>query len=197
MRTRLLTAAILTGLLSAGCQASLYAPAPGWTTPPGPTESPGAPPAPPDAPPQPPGTGAVGSPAQEHNLRGINAYRQRLGLRPVVLDAGLSAFALEGSRALMRERRAHGNFRRAARSGALFRVHGFTGHACENQGDPNGWPQAASVEAQIDDILQAMWREGPGGGHYDNLANPRLRRVGIGLLVTADGLLYLTNDFSE
>lgn len=197
MRTRLLTAAILTGLLGAGCQASLGDPAPGWTTPPGPAELPDARPEPPDAPAEPPGTGALGSPAQEHNLRGINAYRRRLGLTPVVLDAGLSAFALEGSQALLRERRAHGNFRRAARSGALFRVHGFTGHACENQGDPNGWPRAASVEAQIDDILRAMWREGPGGGHYDNLANPRLRRVGIGLLVTADGLLYLTNDFSE
>ena len=41
-----------------------------------------------------------------------------------------------------------------------------------------------------------MWREGPGGGHYDAMANPRLKRVGIGLVVTPDGRLYLTNDFS-
>jgi uncharacterized protein YkwD len=134
---------------------------------------------------------------EEHNLRAINAYRARVGLGPVTLDAHLSAFALEGSRAQARERRAHGNFRRAARSGALYRVHGFAGHACENQGDNHGWTPMASVEAQIDDILAAMWREGPGGGHYDNLVHPRVRRVGIGLLSTPDGRLYLTNDFSE
>ena len=89
---------------------------------------------------------------EEHNLRGINAYRATLGLAPLVLDAGLSAFALEGSRALARDHRPHGHFRRASRGGALFRVHGFAGHACENQGDPHGWPPMASVEAQIDDM---------------------------------------------
>ena len=140
--------------------------------------------------------GAPATSPEAHNLRGINAYRATLGLAPLVLDPGLSAFALEGSRALARERRAHGHFRRASRGGALFRVHGFAGHAAENQGDPNGWPPMASVEAQIDDILAAMWREGPGGGHYDAMANPRLKRVGIGLLTTPDGRLYLTNDFS-
>lgn len=142
----------------------------------------------------PPVAGA--SSPEEHNLRGINAYRATLGLAPLALDARLSAFALEGSRVLARERRAHTHFRRASRGGALFRDHGFANHACENQGDPDGWPPMGSIQAQIDDILAAMWREGPGGGHYDAMANPRLKRVGIGLLVTADGRLYLTNDFS-
>ncbi len=159
----------------------------------------------------PPERGAPGTPAtapaaphdradlspERYNLDGINAYRARAGLAPVALDPRLSAFALEGSRALLREGRAHGNFRRAARSGALFRVHGFSGHACENQGDPRGWPPAADVRTQIDQVLVAMMREGPGGGHHDNLLHPRVRRVGIGLLTTPDGRLYLTNDFSE
>ena len=96
-----------------------------------------------------------------------------------------------------RPARSAGNFRRAARSGALFRVHGFAGHACENQGDPRGWPPAADARTQIDQILVAMMREGPGGGHHDNLLHPRVRRVGVGLLATPDGRLYLTNDFSE
>jgi uncharacterized protein YkwD len=133
--------------------------------------------------------------AEAYNLRAINAYRARAGVEPVELDPSLSAFALEGSRTFRQERRAHGHFRRASRSGALFRVHGFSGPACENQGDPNGWPPMGSVEAQIDDILAAMWREGPGGGHYDNLTNPRVKRVGIGLIVAPDGRLWLTNDF--
>jgi uncharacterized protein YkwD len=152
---------------------------------------------PPSAAPASPAAPTLAGSAEEHNLRAINAYRARLGLAPVTLDPQLSAFALEGSRAQMRERRAHGNFRRAARSGALYRVHGFAGHACENQGDNHGWTPMASVQAQIDDILAAMWREGPGGGHYDNMADRRAKRVGIGLVSTADGRLYLTNDFSE
>ena len=45
-------------------------------------------------------------------------------------------------------------------------------------------------------MLQLMMDEGPGGGHYDNIMNGRLRRIGIGL-VYAGGKLYLTNDFSD
>jgi len=41
-----------------------------------------------------------------------------------------------------------------------------------------------------------MMDEGPGGGHYDNMMNPRFRRIGIGL-VYAGGRLYMTNDFSD
>lgn len=185
-------AAVLLALLATGCQASLPPSDDLGASPPArPVEAPAAPPAAADDPALPAAT------PEEHNLRRLNAYRAQRGLAPLVLDPQLSAFALEGSRATVRERRPHGHFRRAARSGALFRVHGFAGHACENQGDPNGWTPMASVEAQIDDILAAMWREGPGGGHYDNLVHPRLRRVGIGLLTTPDGRLYLTNDFSE
>jgi len=44
--------------------------------------------------------------------------------------------------------------------------------------------------------IASMWAEGPGGGHYDNMMNPRYRRVGIGLYQAA-GRFYLTNDFSD
>lgn len=41
-----------------------------------------------------------------------------------------------------------------------------------------------------------MFAEGPGGGHYENMMATRFTRVGIGL-VTVNGQLYLTNDFSQ
>jgi hypothetical protein len=177
----------------AGCSADLVGPydAGAWDVAPGPVAVAPPPPAAPSR-----ATGARISP-EEHNLRGLNAYRASLGLGTLTLDPQLSTFALEGSRAQMRERRPHGNFQRAARSGALFRVHGFKGRSAENQGDCDGWPPMGGLEAQIDDCLAAMWREGPGGGHYDAMVNPRFRRVGIGLIVTTDGSMWLTNDFSE
>jgi hypothetical protein len=45
-------------------------------------------------------------------------------------------------------------------------------------------------------MLKMMMDEGPGGGHYDNMMNPRFRRVGIGLF-DSGGKLYMTNDFSD
>jgi len=41
-----------------------------------------------------------------------------------------------------------------------------------------------------------MYDEGPGGGHYENMINPKFKRVGIGLVYVGDKL-YLTNDFTD
>jgi uncharacterized protein YkwD len=45
-----------------------------------------------------------------------------------------------------------------------------------------------------------MIDEGPGQGeahgHYTNMMNPELTRLGVGLL-EVNGQLYLTNDFSD
>ena len=38
--------------------------------------------------------------------------------------------------------------------------------------------------------------EGPGGGHHDNILNPKFASVGVGLVIK-DGGLYFTNDFSN
>jgi uncharacterized protein YkwD len=41
-----------------------------------------------------------------------------------------------------------------------------------------------------------MMDEGPGGGHYDNIMNPKLRRIGVGI-VYVNNRFYMTNDFSD
>jgi uncharacterized protein YkwD len=126
-----------------------------------------------------------------YNLELLNEYRTRAGVPPLVMDDELAAFATRGTAELMSDHLCHQHFK----ASDVF-SHGFRGSAGENQGDPRGWsPQPA--RSAIEQILLAMYNEGPGGGHYENMMNPRFRRVGVGLLQDGSGRLYLTNDFSQ
>lgn len=146
--------------------------------------------APPAAPPALPNSTAVYA-AIQHNLNQLNAYRAKAGAQALQLDPQLSEFAQQGSVELRQNHQPHGHFQRAD----VFNS-GFQGGAAENQGDPNGWPIRGGLDATVSAILQAMMDEGPGGGHHDNMLNPKFRRVGIGLVLNGNEL-YLTNDFSE
>ena len=147
------------------------------------------------------GGGGVTTADQQYNLDRLNYYRGLAGVPPLVLDSQLTTFATAGSAELMADHTPHKHFNDAATLGTLFTVDGFSGSAGENQGDPNGWPPAGSVQAQIDQILAAMWGEGPvsgsAHGHYTNMVNAAFTRVGVGLLQDAGGRLYFTNDLSE
>ncbi|HEY8078247.1 MAG TPA: CAP domain-containing protein [Labilithrix sp.] len=134
----------------------------------------------------------------QYNLDRINDLRRRAGVAPLVLDARLEDFARAGSAQLMRDHVPHAHFQQA---GSSLWNQGFQGNAHENQGANTGWPRAANdpnqnERAQIDQILDAMMREGPGGGHHDAILDPKMKRVGVGLLEDGKGQLYLTNDFS-
>jgi uncharacterized protein YkwD len=142
------------------------------------------------------GTPVAGTAAQDYNLQRLNYYRGLVGAAPLIMDAQLNAFATQGSQELLSNHIPHDHFRNASDAGTLFTTDGFSGYAAENQGDPNGWPPG-TIEAQIDQILAAMWAEGPGGGHYENMIRASLRRVGIGLVLASNGELYFTNDFSN
>jgi hypothetical protein len=63
----------------------------------------------------------------------------------------------------------------------------------EAQGDPTGWPPGALKE-QIDEILDAMMREGAGGAGHDNLLAREWRFLGVGI-ASPDARLYFTLDF--
>ncbi len=129
--------------------------------------------------------------AIQHNLEALNTYRAKAGAPPLKLDAKLNEFAHQGSMVLLKNHKPHHHF-----SSANIWASGFTGGAAENQGDPNGWPIRGNLNTTVDDILKAMFDEGPGGGHHDNMLNREFRRVGIGLVVSGNKL-YLTNDFSK
>lgn len=134
-------------------------------------------------------------PLVRYNVDRINAYRARGGLAPVLYDARLSAFAVAGSQRLARDHVPHAHFAENAQAQR------FGSRSAENQGDPRGVPPMdadpwRNAQKQVDIMLKLMMDEGPGGGHYDNMMNPQMRRVGIGN-VYVGGRLYLTNDFSD
>jgi hypothetical protein len=134
-------------------------------------------------------------PIVRYNVDQMNAYRARGGLPPLVYDARLSAFATTGSQRLARDHVAHANF---AENAAAQR---FGSRSAENQGDPGGVPPMdadrwRSAQKQVDVMLKLMMEEGPGGGHFDNIMSPKLRRVGVGIVYVNDRF-YMTNDFSD
>ncbi len=157
------------------------------------------------APPPRPADPLPGDPLVKLNLDVINAYRKKHGVAPVVYDAKISAFALAGSKQLAKDHKPHAHFNAKIKGqlgdpAAMKGKSGFGSRAAENQGDWNGIPELApgaqNGKAQIELTMKLMYDEGPGGGHHDNMLNPKFRRVGIGLHYVGKKL-YLTNDFSD
>jgi uncharacterized protein YkwD len=148
------------------------------------------------APPARPADPYPGDPLVKYNVDRVNEFRAQKGLGPLLYDAKISAFARRGSEQLARDHTPHAHFAANAQGAPV-----FGSKAAENQGDPGGVPSldadaTRNGHKQIDIMLRLMMDEGPGGGHYDNMMNPRFRRVGVGL-VYAGGKLYMTNDFSD
>jgi hypothetical protein len=148
------------------------------------------------APPARPADPFPADPRVKFNVDLLSAYRAKAGLAPLLYDAKISAFALDGSKELAKDHVPHAHFAASAQGAP-----GFGSRSAENQGDPAGVramdaDAVTSGKKQIAILLEIMMNEGPGGGHYDNILNPKYRRVGIGLFESA-GRLYLTNDFSD
>ena len=134
-------------------------------------------------------------PLVRYNVERVNQYRAQGGLPPLLYDGRLSTFAITGSQRLSRDHTPHANFAENAQS------QHFGSRSAENQGDPGGVPVMdadpwRNATKQVDIMLKLMMDEGPGGGHYDNIMSPKLRRIGIGNVV-AGNRLYMTNDFSD
>lgn len=135
-------------------------------------------------------------PLIKYNVDRVNAYRAQKGLPALLYDAKISDFARRGSAQLSRDHTPHAHFAANAQGAP-----GFGSRSGENQGDPGGVPALdpnpnVNGQKQVDIMLKLMMDEGPGGGHYDNMMNPRFRRIGVGLVVEG-GKLYMTNDLSD
>lgn len=158
------------------------------------------------APPARPADPWPSDPLVRYNVDRINEYRKKHGVEPLLYDAKISAFALEGSKQLSVDHKPHAHFAAKVKSAlsdpeAMKGRSGFGSRAAENQGDWEGIPELAAGklengQQQIDVTMKLMYDEGPGGGHHDNMLNPKLRRVGVGLFYVGKKL-YLTNDFSD
>ena len=97
-----------------------------------------------------------------------NRYRASVGAGALTQAADLDAFALAAARADHASGVGHDYFSANA-----------TGLASENM--VLRWPFSGNVRSLITAALAAFWAEGPGGGHYENMRDPRWRRVGCGI----------------
>ena len=124
--------------------------------------------------------------ARQYTLARVNAFRARAGRAPLRLDDGINAFSQAASQELSQDHTPHRYFQ-TNWSACACRIN------AENQGDWNGVPPAP-VHHQIDEMLDLMIGEGPGGGHYENMLSPKWTRMGAGI-VNPGGMMYFTNDF--
>jgi uncharacterized protein YkwD len=123
--------------------------------------------------------------ARSHVLTYINGLRSLNGVGLLERDDDLTEFAQEGSEQLARDHRMHGHID----------DHGADCRSCgENQSSPNGW-RTGPVGRQVDEVIELMVAEGPGGGHRDNFLDARWTRLGVGI-VNPGGPMYLTMDFA-
>jgi uncharacterized protein YkwD len=59
------------------------------------------------------------------------------------------------------------------------------------------WYGPPTYEEDLQNIHQFFISEGLGGGHYDNLMSPTFQVVGIGVIVDASGIVWVTEDFLQ
>jgi hypothetical protein len=73
-------------------------------------------------------------------------------------------------------------------------AHGAFGSCGENaQNECPGWPGPA--DQMIGSCLDAMWGEGPGGGHYDNMASTDRTEAACGFFTLANGEVWSVQNF--
>ena len=105
-----------------------------------------------------------------------NRYRALLNVGQVVTDPAVEAYALRAAQSDHSTGQGHGYT-----SGP----NGPAGVFAENEAVR--WPHTASVRDLIAAIMAGFYREGPGGGHYENLRGP-YGRVGCGLVLENSSL---------
>ena len=148
------------------------------TTPSTPPTTPSKPPTSPSTPPSSPSTPTQPAPpAASFDLQTelifcvaeTNRYRATLGLAPLTRSSALETYAAIGAREDgLTGQHTHQHFRRTSGGGIAVAENEF-------------WGSNLTVHKLMVQGLAAMWAEGPGGGHYENMRGPvhttRVRRV--------------------
>lgn len=74
------------------------------------------------------------------------------------------------------------------------RAHGAFGQCQEMaQNECPGWPGPS--DKMIPGCLKMMWGEGPGGGHYENMASTRYTKVACGFYALPNGNVWSVQNF--
>lgn len=108
----------------------------------------------------------------------INGYRRMAGLLPY-------------ARLAASEPCADGEARRDGQSGTAHSAFPSCGELAQNECP--GW--GGAPDKALAGCLQAMWAEGPGGGHHDAMASKRYTQVFCGFYTTPSGKLWAAQDF--
>ncbi len=105
----------------------------------------------------------------------INGYRASKGLAALTRSAELDAYAATAAESDDGTRQRHRHFYRT-RGGGIARA----------ENEIPWWPLTSGDPRDvIRDGTAAMWAEGPGGGHYENLIGAHTE-VGCGVFVNGD-----------
>ncbi len=108
----------------------------------------------------------------------INAYRAKVGQPPYARWDAEESCASDQAKSDSASSVAHGAFTKCGE------------HA---QNECPGW--GGPPETMITACLAAMWKEGPGGGHYDNMSSASSTKVACGFYVLPDGHVWAVQDF--
>jgi uncharacterized protein YkwD len=132
-------------------------------------------------------------PAEQHLFALLNADRAAAGRQPLVLNERLCAFARAHSLEMGRDH----YLGHASSSGVPFsgrvKAMGIPFHTfAENVGEAT---EGASAAAALDMLNTAMMAEPlTGPNHHTTLINPALHEVGVGVVITPDNHVFLTED---
>ncbi len=116
--------------------------------------------------------------ARDYCVQRINQYRSTLGLPALIAVNGAGACADQQARYDAASNAAHG---------AFAGCNEFAQNECP------GW--GGSLGSALPGCLDAMWREGPGGGHYENMASQQYRYAVCGIYQTQNGGWWIVQDF--
>jgi hypothetical protein len=115
-------------------------------------------------------------------LAKINEYRSKAGSAAIIERTDRQACADSQAQSDAANKSPHGSFGKCAETA---------------QNECPGWK--GSIETVLDSCLRAMFAEGPGSGpahgHYNNMVEPAYRGVACGFHVTADGAVWIVQDY--
>lgn len=132
------------------------------------------------------GTGGVNDSFGDARKRCVdrtNELRATLRLAPIPRLASAEACVDGQAKSDSESGEAHGAF-----DACLNQVKSWRGVA------QNECPRYPSVDAALGGCLDAMWAEGPGGGHYENMVGDSTHTA-CGLYTTPQGEVWMIQDF--
>ncbi len=124
------------------------------------------------------GVTASGNTLNELCFNTINEYRKTKGLPPYTRWTDAESCSDGEAKSDAETNRPHGAFPACGE---------FAQNECPgNQGKP---------ETVIPQCLKLMWGEGPGGGHYENMASTKFKQAACGVFVTSRGAVWSVQNF--